>query len=198
MSYFFNHHRWRLVIHGGVDGYSRLPVILHCSDNNKAATVLQLFKSAIHVYGLPSRIRTDKGGENVDIAMFLLRHPLRGPGRATVIVGKSTHNQRIERMWRDVYDGVTGFYSRLFSYMESIEMLDPNDEVHLFCLHTVFLPRINRHLKCWKDAWIKHPMRSEHGMSPEQLWVSGLQHIAGSSSTIAKEVFEILEEVSIV
>jgi hypothetical protein len=26
--------RWRLVVHGGVDGYSRLPVYLHCSNNN--------------------------------------------------------------------------------------------------------------------------------------------------------------------
>ena len=31
--------------------------------------------------------------------MFLLTHPLCGPGWVTVIVGKSVHNQRIERMW---------------------------------------------------------------------------------------------------
>ena len=39
----FIQHRWRLVIHGGIDGYSRIPVFLHCSDNNEATTVLQLF-----------------------------------------------------------------------------------------------------------------------------------------------------------
>ena len=46
-----------------------------------------------------------------------------------------------------------------------------------------------------KEAWAKHPMRSEHNLSPEQLWTSGLQRIAGSSSHIAKEVFENIDEV---
>jgi len=32
-------------------------------------------------------------------------------------------------------------------------------------------------------------------MTPEQLWTSGLQGIANSGSTVAKEVFEQLTEV---
>ena len=67
-----------MVVHGAVDGYSRLVVYLHCSNNNRAETVLQLFQTAINHYGLPSRLLTDKGGENVDVSMFMLRHPARG------------------------------------------------------------------------------------------------------------------------
>lgn len=88
--------RWRLVIHGAVDGYSRIPVFLCCSNNNRALTVLGLFREAISTYGLPSRIRVDKGGEIYDVAMYMLDHPLRGPGRCSVIVGKSVHNQCID------------------------------------------------------------------------------------------------------
>ncbi|XP_062514261.1 uncharacterized protein LOC134189884 isoform X2 [Corticium candelabrum] len=183
--------RWRLVIHGGVDGYSRLPVYLHCSSDNCADTVLRLFQEGVTKYGLPSRIRIDKGGENVDVAMYLLMHPLRGPGRSTVIVGKSVHNQRIERMWRDVYEGVVYFYHSLFYHLESIGMLDPSNELDLFCLHFVYISRINSHLTSWQKAWIKHPMRSEHNLTPEQLWTMGLQRIATSNNHIASEVFEV-------
>lgn len=194
--HYFLFYRWRLVIHGAVDGYSRLPMYMNCSSNNKADTVLKLFKEAVATYGLPSRIRIDKGGENSDVALYLLMHPLRGPGRGTVVVGKSIHNQRIERLWRDVYEGVLDFYYRLFHHLETVSMLNPNDDVHLFCLHAVYIPRINKHLESWRKAWAKHPMRSERSLSPEQLWITGLQRIAGSDGLIASEVFDDIEEVS--
>ena len=103
-----------MVIHAGVDGFSRVPVYLYCSNNNRASTVLELFEMAITTWGLPSRVRCDKGGENTEVAWFLLSHPRRGTGRGSVIAGKSVHNQRVERLWRIVYQGVLKFYSDLF------------------------------------------------------------------------------------
>ena len=76
--------RWRIVIHGTVDGYSRIPVYLNASDNNKALTVLQLFLKGVQVYGLPSRVRADQGGENTLVSQYMLRHPLRGPDRGSL------------------------------------------------------------------------------------------------------------------
>lgn len=35
------HTKWKLVIHGAINGYSRTVVMLRCSANNKAATVFQ-------------------------------------------------------------------------------------------------------------------------------------------------------------
>ncbi|XP_026114742.1 uncharacterized protein LOC113093121 [Carassius auratus] len=48
--------RWRLVIHGGIDGFSRLIVYLSVSPNNSASTVLSNFISAVNQYGIPSRV----------------------------------------------------------------------------------------------------------------------------------------------
>lgn len=48
--------RWRIVVHGGIDGYSRQIVYLHASDNNRAQTVLHYFTCATRKYGWPSRV----------------------------------------------------------------------------------------------------------------------------------------------
>lgn len=49
--------RWRFVFHGGIDGYIRAIVFLGVSDNNRANTVLQLFRAAVDQWGIPSRVR---------------------------------------------------------------------------------------------------------------------------------------------
>ena len=58
----FSFSRWRFVIYAGIDGYSRMLVFIHCSTNNTAETVLGFIQTAVDSFGLPSRVRTDKGG----------------------------------------------------------------------------------------------------------------------------------------
>ena len=90
---------WRLVIHGGVDGFSRCVVYVKCANNNCASTVFDAFLEGLVAYGTPTRVRSDHGGENIDV----WRHMLSLYNDPTcVLTGKSTHNERIERMWRDI------------------------------------------------------------------------------------------------
>ena len=63
-------------------------VYLKASNNNKAETVLGCFAEAVSEYGLPSRVRSDRGGENVKVSEFMLNHVQRGPGRGSMITGK--------------------------------------------------------------------------------------------------------------
>ena len=42
-----------------VDGFSRLPVVMECTDNKKADTILSCFMKDVNEYGLPSHGRSD-------------------------------------------------------------------------------------------------------------------------------------------
>ena len=57
--------RWRFVIHGGSDGYSRVILYLKCAHNNRAHTVVSAYVDAVNLHGLPNRVCSDLGGENI-------------------------------------------------------------------------------------------------------------------------------------
>lgn len=144
---------------------------LHAADNNTAAAVLDCFLSATTQFGVPSRVRSDHGGENYFVAQFMLAY--RGLGRGSIITGRSVHNQRIERLWRDLFNGCTGIYYHLFHYLEEQGILEPHNNTHMFCLHYVFLPRLNVDLSNFQQWYNNHSLRTEHGCTPVQLFVRG-------------------------
>ena len=96
-------------------------------------------------------------------------------------------------------------YCDLFHHMEELcwtspsvsqNLLAPTNDLHLLCLHYIFIPLINRHLYEWKQAWIMYPMRSEGHQTPYQLWTCDMHGYVGSTCTVASEMFEQLEQVS--
>jgi hypothetical protein len=169
--------RWKLVVHGCIDGFSRRIMFLRCSSNNLAETVLELFLDAISRDGerWPSRIRVDKGVENVLVCDAIVQ--ARGEGRGSFIAGPSTHNQRIERLWRDVYRCVCHLFYYVFYGMELSAILNTEDPVHMLTLHLVYIPRINRALSELMEAFNHHAVRTERNWTPYQMWVNGMMHV---------------------
>ncbi|XP_062509866.1 uncharacterized protein LOC134185982 isoform X2 [Corticium candelabrum] len=47
-----------------------------------------------------------------------------------MITGSSVHNQRVERFWRDLFEGCTFLFYFLFRNMEIMSLLDPTNETH--------------------------------------------------------------------
>lgn len=160
--------RWRFVIHGGIDGFSRCIVFPRCSTNNKSETVTALFLEAVNQFGLPSRARSDFGTENVGVAGYMLNHPERGPNRKHANRPQCTQSENWTSLG-EVKNHVVSYYRNLFYFLEQCQLLDPVNGLHLFVLHFIFLPCINRTLGEMTGSWNNHPMSTERNRSPRQL-----------------------------
>ena len=66
-------------------------------------------------------------------------------------------------------------------------MLDPANEVHMFALHHVYLPRINRNLQMFQEAFNRAPLSTERGCSPTQLWIRGMLGVMHFDLQVAHE-----------
>lgn len=161
---------WHFVIHRAIDGYSRMITFLKCSSNNTASTVFTYFLTAVEAHGLLARIRTDFDGENIDIWHCMIKQH---DTNECVLVGASVHDERIEQLWHDVFRCVLSVFRDIFQQMERDEVLDCLNEVDIFCLHHIYLPRINSVIRDFTESWNNHPISTEHNLTPNQLYIRG-------------------------
>ena len=100
------------------------------------------------------------------------------PGRGSFIAGKSMHNTRIERLWRDVYEAVLSSWYIYFRGLEEQGLLDPKNDLHLYVLHYIYTPVINEMLSAFVGMLNNHKLRLENHKTPIQLFIIGMHAIA--------------------
>ena len=132
--------------------------------------MLTNFTTAVQTHGLPTQIRSDLGGENVEVWRYMIEQQ---SNSSSVITGSSTHNERIERLWCDVYRCVGVLFHNTFCELEDNGYLDCLNEVDLFCQHLVYLPRINYALQSFLESWRNHSISTARNYTPNQLFIQG-------------------------
>eukprot|EP00794_Sanderia_malayensis_P008539 gene8539-9451_t len=173
--------KYKMIVHMCIDGKTRVIMYAHCCNNNKAETVLSLFEDAVQHWGLPSRVRCDYGMENYHVGEYMIKNS--GENRGSIITGSSVHNCRVERTHRDVYAGVLFFYSRIFQQLEDSSDLDVLNDIDIYCLHHIYIPRIQNSLNEFLMQMNSCPVSSERNLSPLQMWQQGMLENMNSDHT---------------
>ena len=72
--------------------------------------------------------------------------------------------------------------------MEHDNILDPMNDRELFCLHYVFLPRINKSLEEFVAQMNNRPLSTERNLSPRQMWEQGMLENINSDHTAIEDI----------
>ena len=68
---------------------------------------------------------------------------------------------------------VTILYYHLFHFLECQQLFDPVNDIHLYALHYVYLPRIGHALDILREGWNIHSTRTDNNINTHQLYAIG-------------------------
>lgn len=107
------------------------------------------------------------------------------------------HNQRIERLWVDVFSAVLQLYYRLFYHLENVGILDRLQPFHICALHYIFVPRIQYALHSFAHGWNHHSVSRCRGQSPLYLYTSGMLQLKASNLPALDRLMIVMEKRSV-
>ena len=162
-------------------------IVYKCSNNNNGSTVLETFQKGVHHFGLPLRVRCDQGTENHEVALHMLKN--------WWFIQKQCHDWQFypQSEIRKVMDGhAQNCHNTILSFILFLEihsLLDSLNEVHLFALSYIYLPRINSVLNVFTEEWNHHGIREAHNHSLYHLFVSVMLQLHSSGITALDFLF---------
>ncbi len=159
-------------IHSAVDGFSYNYVEV-CLQQQYSNSYCQNGVSRFGICPFRSRWR------NIGVWRYMIA--THSDDHSRVITGSSVHNERIERMWRDVYRCVASTFADTF---RELGILDPLNEADLHCT----LPSTDKpsFLEC-QESWNNHALSTESNRIPYQLLLEGLDHVWTTYSPVSPQ-----------
>lgn len=161
---------------------------VHAANNKRPETVRDCFNEAVGSCGWPTRIRTDKGGENIIVGRMITERREGSGILKPHLVGSSVHNQRIERLWVDVRHCVSQSFIDLYEDLFTLGEYCRDCSLDFFCAQLVFIPALRAMLEKFKVQWNNHSLSTEHQKTPNQLYVAGTLNHARSNLLETNEI----------
>lgn len=60
--------------------------------------------------------------------------------------------------------------------MEYSGVLDITNAIHLFILHLIFIPRINKAMAEFTEVFNNYKVHTESNLTPNEMWTNGMMH----------------------
>ncbi|XP_069136836.1 uncharacterized protein [Argopecten irradians] len=160
-----------VAIHGAIDGFSRKILWLKSGLSNNNPKYIAYFYLAYlkSTKKLPTVIRSDRGTENVlvrDLQICLrMHHRDHYRGVNSFLVGRSSGNQRIERLWGTLRLSFTDFWKAKFEGMKDMGIFDEGNVLHIECLRYCYMNIIQNQLDVFMQTWNSHRIRSQRDVT---------------------------------
>ena len=124
--------------------------------------------------------RSYTGLENVNVCDYMLA----ARDNDQFITGRSVHNQRIGRLWRDAYEPCFSSFYQTFRYvlsfckweifnfffinrrLEDQNILDPDNDLYIFVFHHLAHLLMSNTADKWLKGWNEHGISTERNMTP--------------------------------
>ena len=154
-------------IHGAIDGFSRRILWLRVAvTNNDPLKIAEYYLQCVEKHAcVPRILRCDQGTENATLKLlqpfFRYSSEDRFAGLNSIILGKSTSNQRIEAWWSILRKQNTDWWISYFKDMRDAGVYDDSNPLHCECLKFCFMGIIQTELDNVVKEWNTHTISTK-------------------------------------
>ena len=190
--------RWKISITFALDMFSRMMVFMVASNvgDNHQENIEDAFRSSVKMYQWPDLLSTDEKDEK----MLVWKAMIEEKGDLSVeMSSKLERVQWVTIIKNDLNNSILTPLLDTFTQLEIEGSLNVENDTDLFCLHFVYLPRINKLLKdfacCYNACCIPHG----NGATPSQIFYAHNEQISDNTKDILPSLInkENFPEVSL-